>query len=213
MVGTSTTSTSNSVVDAWFEFALGFWGGKFTNQFASAEAIEKAKSTWADTFDKHRVSLLDVERARLFVQAEAVAWPLDCAGFLKACEPNPVDYGFLSVDKIWTQLINPYADHDWRKIDLLGYMIAHGKDESLHHAEIVSAGRCAPDGKRYQSKYHAVKKVYLWYVRQAINGVKFRDVRPEPMARLGLVSDDKKEKNLEHIARLRERFSFLKQAG
>ncbi|MER2493382.1 hypothetical protein [Catenovulum sediminis] len=212
----SSTSTrpvfaeSKQAVDRWFEFSVNFWDAKFTSKFDSVEQLDSAKRDWFNTLEKHRISIADVERVILITQADKTIWPLSLPEFLRACEPVPTDFGYPSVDQIWKQLINPYAHDDWTKVHLFAFFIACGKDPNLHHSEIVAAGRCSPDTKRYKAKFHAVERVYLWYVRRAINGCNFNDPRSKPVARLGVCDDAHRQKNLSKIEELREKFPFLK---
>lgn len=212
----SSTSTkpvfaeSKQAVNRWFEFAMNFWDSKFSSRFDSVEQLESAKADWFDTLEKHRISVADVERVILVTQADKTLWPLSLPEFLRAAEPNPIEFGYPTVEAIWKLLINPYASDDWTSVHLFAFFIANGKDPNLHHSEIVAAARCAPDTKRFKSKFHAVERVYLWYVRRAINGVEFRDTRPKPIARLGVCDDAHKQKNLSKIQELREKYPFLK---
>lgn len=208
---TSSTSTSyDSVVDAWFEFALAFWDSKFSSKFDSVDGLIVAKKVWSETFFKHRISHFDVERVVSHVQLTKQAWPLGLSEFLKVCEPDPKEFGYPSCDDIWKQLINPYAYLDWQKVHLFAYLVAHTRDDSLRHAEIVAAARCSPDTKKYQTKRHAVERVYLWFVRAAINGSKFEDKRPASNALIGHSSPEKAARGLAQIERLRNEHQFLK---
>lgn len=201
---------SLSAVNRYFEFALVWWDGKFTQKFGDAAAVLRAKNDWAETFEKHKVSLADVERVIAKVEFEQVDWPFSLEQFLKACEPNPVDFGYPSADKIWRELVNPYAYLDWRKVHLFSYLVAHCRDESLRHQAIVSAARFRQDSKTFQSKKHAVERVYLWLVRRAINGYVFKDDRPESVQAITCVREDCRQIAFDNIAKLRDKFSFLK---